>query len=101
MAKNGRAVTRSSRLVLKPQGPGLSKRAVHKFYALLKIQKYVQLIVHNGKARGHTAVYDTGALKYMIGRDGFPHPNPQCSKFAPDLRQKNDTRRTDKQAKEA
>ena len=31
---------------------------------------------------------------------GFSHPNPQRSKFAPDLRQKNDTRSTDKQAKE-
>ena len=29
---------------------------------------------------------------------GFSHPNPQRSKFAPDLRQKKDTRSTDKQA---
>ena len=69
MAKNGCAVTRRSRPVLKPQGPALSKIAVQKFDALPKIQKHVQVIVHNGKARGHTAVFDTGAQQYMIGRD--------------------------------
>ena len=71
MAKNKHAVTRRSRLFLKPQGPALSKIAVQKFDALPKIQNYVQVIVHNGKARGHTAVFDTGAQQSMIGRDGW------------------------------
>ena len=69
MAKNGRALTQRSRPVLKPQGTALSKIAVHKFDAIPKIQNNVQVIVHNGKARGPTAVFDTGAQKSMIGRD--------------------------------
>ena len=46
-----------------------SKRAVRKFDALPKIQKHGQGIIHNGKARGHTAVFDTGSQKSMIGQD--------------------------------
>ena len=71
MANNGRAVTQRSRPVLKPQGPALIKIAVHKFDALPKFQKHVQVIVHNGKSRGHTAVFDTGAQQSIIGRDGW------------------------------
>ena len=71
MAKSRRVVTRRSRLVLRPQGPTLSKKAVRTFDALPKSQKHVQGIVHNRKERGHTAVFDTGAQKSMIGQDGW------------------------------
>ena len=71
IAKNGHAVTRRSCLVLKPRGPVLSKRALQKFDALPKIQNHVQVILHKIKARGHTAVFGTGAQKYIIGRDGW------------------------------
>ena len=72
MTKNGRAFTLRSRPVLKPQGPARIKRAVRTFDALIsKIQKHVQVIFHNGKGRGHTAVFDTGAQQLIIGRDGW------------------------------
>ena len=54
-----------ARPVLKPRGPAL------KFDALPKIQNHVQVILHKVKSRGHTTVFDTGAHKYMIGRDGW------------------------------
>ena len=41
------------------------------FDALPKSQKHVQEIAHNRKARGHNAVFDTGAQKLMIGWDGW------------------------------
>ena len=71
MAKNGHAVTQRSRPVLNPRGPDLSKIAVHKFYDLPKIQNHVQVIEHHSKARGHTAVFDTGPHQSMIGQDGW------------------------------
>ena len=71
IAKSGHVVTRKSHPVLKPQVSARSKRAVHKFDALPKSQKHVQVIVHNGKARGHTDLFDTGAQQSMIGRYGW------------------------------
>ena len=41
------------------------------FDAPPKIQKHVQGIVHNGKARSHTKVFDTGSQQLIIGRDGL------------------------------
>ena len=71
MAKSGRVVTLWSRPVLKPQGPVRSKRDVRTFDDLPNSHKHVQGIVHNSKSRGHTAVFDTGAQKSMIGQDGW------------------------------
>ena len=71
MARSGRVVTQRIHPVLKPLGPVRSKRDVQKFDSLPKIQKHVQGIIHNGKYRGHTAVFDTGAQQLMIGRDGW------------------------------
>ena len=56
---------------MNPRGPDLSKIAVHKFYDLPKIQNHVQVIEHHSKARGHTAVFDTGPHQSMIGQDGW------------------------------
>ena len=39
------------------------------FDAPPKIQKHVQGIVRNGKARSHTEVFDTGYQQPMIGQD--------------------------------
>ena len=71
MAKSGCVVTWRSRPVLNPQGPARSKRDVRTFGALPKSKKHVQGIVHNGKARGHTAVFDTGSQQLMIGQDSW------------------------------
>ena len=70
MAKIGHMVTRSWRLVLKPRGPVCSKRVVSTFDSLTKIHKHAQVIFHNGIARDHTSVSDTGPQKFMIGWDG-------------------------------
>ena len=43
-----------------------SKRAVQTLDALPKSQKYSQEAVHNGAAKNHTAVLDTGAQQSMI-----------------------------------
>ena len=68
MAKSGNVFTRRGCPVLKPQGPACSKRDVHNFDALPKSHKHEQGIIHGGKARGHTAVCDTGAQQSMIGQ---------------------------------
>ena len=60
MAKSGPVVTRRSRPDLKPRGPTRSNQSVWTFDTLPKSQKHVQGIIHNEKARGHTAVFDTG-----------------------------------------
>ena len=69
VAKSRRIVTRRGRPVLKPRGYVRSNRAVKTFDALPKIHKHTQGIAHNGIARGHTAVFDTGIQQLMIGRD--------------------------------
>ena len=69
MSKSRRNVTRRGRPVLKPRGYVRSNRAVKTFDALPKIHKHTQGIAHNGIARGHTAVFDTGIQQLMIGRD--------------------------------
>ena len=71
MAKNGRKVTRKGRLVLNPRGSVHSKRAAKKLDAFPKSHKHAQGIVHDGVVRGHTTVFDTGAQKLMIDRDGW------------------------------
>ena len=71
MAKSGRAVTQRGRPVLKPRGLTCSKRAVKTFNALTKIYKHAQGIFHDGIARGHTKMFDTGAQKLMIGQYGW------------------------------
>ena len=60
MAKNGRKVTRKGRLFLNPRGSVHSKRAVQNLDVRPKSHENAQVIVHNGVARGHTAVFDTG-----------------------------------------
>ena len=75
MAKSGCVVTRRSRPVLKPRGSARSNRAAKTFDALPKSQKHVQGIIHNEKDRGHTAVFDTGSQKSMIGRYGWERIN--------------------------
>ena len=71
MAKNGRATTRKSRPVLKQQGSVRSKGAVRKPDARTNKLRNVHGILHNGKESGHTAVFDTGAQQYMIGREDW------------------------------
>ena len=61
-AKNGRKVTRNGCLVLKPQGPMGSKRAVRSFDASPKSDKHTQAIVHDRITRGHTTLFCTGAI---------------------------------------
>ena len=41
------------------------------FDSLTKIHKHAQVIFHNGIARDHTSVSDTGPQKFMIGQDGW------------------------------
>ena len=48
-----------------------SKRDVRNFDACPKSHRNSQGIVHDGIARGHTTVFDTGDQQYMIGRDGW------------------------------
>ena len=60
MAKSGRKSTVKGRLVLKPRRVVHSKRTVWTLIARPKIHKYAQGIVHDGVARGHTAVFDKG-----------------------------------------
>ena len=71
MAKNRCKVTRKGRSVLKPQRSVRSKRSVQTFYARPKLHNHAQGIVHNRIARGHTAMFDTGSQKSMIGLDGW------------------------------
>ena len=71
MAKNERVVTQRSHSILKPQGTTCIKRSVQIFDALPKSQNHFQEIAHKRKARGHNAVFDTGAQQLMIGRDGW------------------------------
>ena len=71
MAKNGLKFTRKGRPVLKTRGSVRSKRDVWTLDARPKIHKHAQVIVHDEVARGHTAVFDTGAQQFIIGRDGW------------------------------
>ena len=71
MAKSGRKVTHKEFPFLKLRGSVHRKRVVRNLDARPKIHKHAQGIVHNGVTRGHTAVFDTGPQKLMIGRDGW------------------------------
>ena len=71
MAKNRRGITWRSRVILKPRGSVLSKGDVQKPDSWPNKLRHVHGIVHNGKSSGHTAVFDTGAQKSMIVRDGW------------------------------
>ena len=48
-----------------------SNRDVQTFDARPKIHKRAQVIVHDGIARGHTAVFDTGDQQSIIVSDGW------------------------------
>ena len=71
MAKSGRKSPVKGIPVLNPQGVVQSKRAVQPINACMKIQKYAQGSVHDGVARGHTAVLDTGVQQSMIVIGGW------------------------------
>ena len=71
MANNGRKITHKGRPFLNPRGTMHSRRAVKNFDARPKSHRNAQGIVHDRIERGHTAVFDTGAQKSMIGRDGW------------------------------
>ena len=70
-AKNGRKVNRNGRPVLNSGGSVHSKRDVQTFDARPEIHKRAQVIVHDGIARGHTAVFDTGDQQSIIVSDGW------------------------------
>ena len=73
MVKGGRAITRKSRLGLKPRGPLGSKqmpgRPASTVPNKLKL-RHVQEVFHGG-AGTHVAVLDTRAQQSMLGRDGW------------------------------
>ena len=71
MAKRGRKITRKGRPDLKPRGSVHSKGGMQTLDACPKIQNHAQVIVHNGDASGHTAVFDTWAQESIIGRYGW------------------------------
>ena len=71
MANNRRNFIRKGCPVMKPRGSVCSNRAVITMDACPKIHKHAQVIVHDGVVRGHTTVFDTGAQKLMIDRDGW------------------------------
>ena len=52
--------------VLKTPGVTRSKSAVRTLYACPKSQKYAHGIIHNGAAKGHTAVIDAGSQQSMV-----------------------------------
>ena len=70
MAKDGRKVSQRSRLDLKPRDPLRSKVSARKPDARPNKLRHVHGIVQ-GKARGHTDMFDTGAQQSTIGRDGW------------------------------
>ena len=59
MAKSCRKSPVKGRPGLKPRGFARSNRNVQTLDARPKFQRYAQKIVHDGLARGHTAVLDT------------------------------------------
>ena len=63
-------VSRRIRLDLKPLDPLCSKGDARKPNSRPNKLRHIQGIVQR-KARGHTAVFDTDAQQYMIGRDGW------------------------------
>ena len=75
MVKGGRAITRKSRLGLKPRRPLGSKRmpgrpantVPNNFKLKLR---HVQGVVQGG-AGTHLSVFDTGAQQSMVGRDSW------------------------------
>ena len=56
---------------MKTRGPALSNKTARTFDDLPKSHNHAQGIVHDGIARGHTALFDTGPQKSMIGRYGW------------------------------
>ena len=70
MVKDGRKVSQRSRPDLNPRDPLCSKGAARKPDARPNKLRHIQRNVQ-GKAIGHTAVFDTGDQQSMIGRDGW------------------------------
>ena len=70
MVKDGRKVSRRSRPCLNPGDPLCGKGAVRKPDARPNKLRHIQVIVQ-GKASGHTDVFDTSAQQSMISRDGW------------------------------
>ena len=70
MVKDRRKVSRRIRPDLKPQDPLRSKGAARKPDPQPNKLRHIQGIVQ-GKARGHTAMFDTGNHQSMIGRDSW------------------------------
>ena len=70
MSNSGRKSPAKGNPVLNPLEVSCSKRYVRTLYVLPKSQKYAQGIVHDGSARVHTAVLDTGFRHSMVGMEG-------------------------------
>ena len=71
MAKSGHKSPAKGRPVLNAQVVTLSKRDVLTLDTCPRSHKYEQGIFHNGAARGHTAVLDTGYQQSMVGMGGW------------------------------